>query len=506
VPIYVEVSDSPHEYESNGTNRRKHLWEVPHPFAPIKSRWVTCVVIGVFLIALLLRVGVAMRVPSLVHPDEVFQTEEPAHRLAYGYGVITWEWRDGIRSWVFPAFLAGVMRATEWMGCGSAGYLAGIAIVLAVISLTAVWFGFGWAKRASGAEAAIIAAGGCALWYELVIFAPRALTEVFATHILLPGLYLGVYPDGLREKRKLFVAGFLCGLAMSLRIQLTPAVAFAALYFCHRNWRARMPAVLAGIILPVFAFGLADAITWSYPFQSFFRYFWVNAVEGRSARYGTEPWYWYLLILLAHLGPMMLFALLGVRRSPFLAWIALVVLASHSVLVHKEVRFIYPLMPILITLAALGIVELAGEFNNLLKSPISARVIVLIAMVLCALWSVLLAPRFTYWNSNSGGMIAMDQLSRDSTLCGLGLYGVPAFSTGGYTHLHRNIPIILIREDLKIESSSFNALVTYGSRGDLPREFELKECWNGVCLYRRVGSCTHPQGNEVNTILRQTGN
>src|SRR5215470_8748103 len=257
--------------------------------------------ICVFLIALLLRVGVAMRAPSLAHPDEIFQTQEPAHRLAYGYGIITWEWRDGIRSWTFPAILAVVMRATDWMGSGSAGYLWAITILLSLISLTSVWFGFAWAKRVSGIEAAMIAAGGCAIWYELVIFAPRTLTEVLATHILLPGLYMGAYADGGREKRKLFLAGLLCGLAMSLRIQLFPAVVLAGLYFCRSRWRARIPAVLAGALLPVALFGAVDAITWSYPFQSFFRYFWINAVEGRSLLYGTLPWYWYLAILLTHL-------------------------------------------------------------------------------------------------------------------------------------------------------------------------------------------------------------
>src|SRR5437588_502078 len=128
-------------------------------------------------------------------------------------------------------------------------------------SLTTVWFGFAWAKRASGIEAAAIAAGACALWYELVIFSPRALTEVLAAHILLPGLYLGAHAEGRWEKCNLFLAGLLCGLAMSLRIQLFPAVAVAGLYFCRSRWRAKIPAVLAGILLPVAVFGAVDAIT-----------------------------------------------------------------------------------------------------------------------------------------------------------------------------------------------------------------------------------------------------
>jgi GPI mannosyltransferase 3 len=472
-----------------------------------KSRSLTYFFLVVFLIALLLRVGVAMRVPSLVHVDEVFQTQEPAHRLAYGYGVVTWEWREGVRSWVFPAFLAGVMRATDWMGPGSSGYLWGIDIVLSLISLTTVWFGFAWARRASGIEAAMIAAGACAIWYELVIFAPRTLNEVLAAHILLPGLYLGAYSDGPREKRKLFVAGILCGLAMSLRIQLAPAAVCALLYFCRSNWRAKMPAVLAGALLPVAAFGLVDAITWSYPFQSFFRYFWVDTAGGRSAFYGTQPWYWYLSRLLARLGgPLLVLAALGVRRSPFLGWIALAVLLPHSVILHKEDRYIYPLMPLLITLAALGCMEIARKLDGFWKSAISPKAVVVTALVFFALCSAFLAPRFNYWERHSGGMIASDQLSDDWSVCGLGLYGVAWYSIGGYTHLHRDVPMVLIPRGAGFEPSSFNVLITSRGPADLPGGFELKECWHGVCVYRRIGSCTNPQRNEVNAELRRTGN
>lgn len=470
-----------------------------------RSYFLVCV----FLIALLLRIGVAMRAPSLTHPDEIFQTQEPAHRLAYGYGIITWEWRDGIRSWAFPAILAALMRATDWMGSGSSGYLWAVTILLSLISLTTVWFGFAWAKRVSGMEAAMIAAGGCAVWYELVIFGPRTLTEVLATHILLPALYFGAFAEGKWEKRKLFLAGILCGLAMSLRIQLFPAVALAALYFCRSRWRARMPVVVAGVLLPVTVFGVVDAITWSYPFQSFFRYFWVNAVVGRSELYGTEPWYWYLIVLLSHLGPVLLLALVGIRRSPFLAWIALAILVPHSLLPHKEIRYIYPLMPILITLAALGAMEIAKEIDHLLKFRIHPKAAVSVALVLFTLFSVLLAPQFTYWDSKSGSSLAMvDRLSRDPTVCGLGVHGISWWDTGGYTHLHRNVPMVLMSDDPRTEqeSSSVNAVIAYGPPPGLSSDFALQECANGVCLYRRTGPCMPPQADEVNAVLAQTGN
>lgn len=491
------ITDSPWQSSRlsvSKMNLKSHAW---HYF-----------LVCVFLIALLLRIGVAMRVPSLTHPDEIFQTQEPAHRLAYGYGIITWEWRDGIRSWMFPAILAALMRATDWMGPGSSGYLWAVTILLSLFSLITVWFGFAWAKRVSGIEAAMIAAGGCAVWYELVIFAPRTLTEVLAAHILLPGLYLGAFAEGRWEKRKLFLAGILCGLAMSFRIQLFPAVALAGLYFCRSRWRTRLPAVLAGILLPLTVFGIVDAITWSYPFQSFFRYFWVNAVAGRSELYGTEPWYWYLIVLLSHLGPILLLALVGIRRSPFLGWMALAVLAPHSLLPHKEVRYIYPLMPILITLAALGTMEITKEIDHLLKSRIHPKVAISVALVLFAFFSFLLAPQFAYWKSRSGSLAMVDRLSRDPTVCGLGVHGILWFDTGGYTHLHRNVPIILMSDgpQLEQEYSSVNAVIAHGPVSLLSSDFVLKGCSDGVCLYQRTGSCISPRADEVNAVLEQTGN
>jgi hypothetical protein len=477
-----------------------------HDWSEMKSSSSARLLLLVFLlIGLFLRVGAAIRFPNLHHEDEIFQTQEPAHRLAYGYGVVTWEWRRGIRSWVFPAFLAGVMRTTEWMGRGSKGYRWGIAIVLSLISLTTVWFAFAWAKRASGMEAAIVAAGACATWYEMVFFAPKALTEVVAGHALLPGLYLGVYGEGLQEKKRMFLAGIFCGLAMSLRIQLAPAVGFAALWFCYPNWRKRILPVAAGLLLPVVGFGLVDGITWSYPFQSFFLYFWVNVVEGRAKEFGMLPWYLYLELLSVHLGPIAFLAVMGIRRSAFLGWVALIILLTHSVLAHKEVRFLYPLLPIVITLAALGVMEVAPAFNTGRKSPLSSRMIVVSGLAFCVLSSCLLTPHFN-WSRNSGGFAAIDQLSRDSTLCGVGLFRLGWGYSGGYTHLHQNVPIVEIHEasEMDKEWRSFNAVVTGGSLPDSKGGFELAGCWNHVCLYRRPGPCAPPQGDiELNQMLWQ---
>lgn len=400
------------------------------------------------------------------------------------------------------------MRATDWMGPGSLGYLRAIAVLLSMLSLTTVWFGYAWGKRSGGSAAALIAAGACATWYDLVYFAPKAFSEVMATNLFLPGLYLGMYGDELPEKRRLFLAGLFLGLAVSLRMQLAPAVAFAVLYFCHRNWRKRGTAIFAGLLLPVVAFGLVDAITWSYPFQSFFLNAWVNAVKNKSALYGTEPWYWYLLQVAVRFLPLSLLALVGARRSPFLGWVALIIVGAHSLIPHKELRFIYPVMPIVVTLAALGFVEFAEDFNTWGKTFLSSRSIMIAGLVFCIVTSALFAWRSPRWTHLSGGLIAMDRLSQDSSVCGVGLYNLWWVNSGGYSHLHRNVPIILVRREAELESQvlGFNALVTDGTFTDQNMGFTSAGCWNGVCLYQRAGSCiASSQYNEVNKVLRETG-
>jgi len=481
------------------------------------SSSVRLLLLGFMVIGLFLRVGTAVKFPNVAHTDEILELQEPAHHLAYGYGVVAWEWRRGARSWVFPAFLAAVMRSTDWIATGSTGYQTGMVIVLSLISLTTIWFGFAWGKRAGGTEAAIIAAGACAIWYELVYYGPKTLNEVLATHALLPGLYLGVYGDRFKENQRMLLAGIFCGLAVALRIQLAPAVAIAAFGFCYSNWRKRAIPLAAGLILPVLCFGLVDAVTWGRPFQSYLEYFRVHAhqlsapklprVDSAEHLERVPPWIGYPRILLARLGPVALLVILGIRRSPLLGWIALVHLVFHSLFRFGEVRYLYPLMPLEIALAALGVVELVPALNSRRKTPLSPRAIMAGALAFVALCSCLLAPQID-WHRWSGNLRAFDELSHDSTLCGVGISHIPWFTLGDYAHLHQNVPIVILEdeEDLKDQWKSFNSLVIGGTLTDPSHTFNYSGCTNGVCLYRRQGPCEAPAADhQINAVLVKNG-
>jgi hypothetical protein len=58
---------------------------------PTRAASPAIAILTVLLLALTLRVGLALAYPTVDWPDEVFRTTEPAHRLAFDSGVVTRE-------------------------------------------------------------------------------------------------------------------------------------------------------------------------------------------------------------------------------------------------------------------------------------------------------------------------------------------------------------------------------------------------------------------------------
>lgn len=496
-----------------------HLTEISNSSDQAGQREVRRLFYVVLLLALIVRIGVAVKLPNLYWADEVFQTQEPAHSLAYGNGMMSWEFRTGARSWVFPGFLAAVMRATDWMGQGSDGYLLGVTIVLCLISLSAVWFSFAWTNCVSGAAAAVVAATAAAFWYELIYYAPKAFSEVLAGNLLLPGLYLGHFADdGPRVRWRLFLASFFIGLACALRMQLAPVMILAAFFFCRKSWRERLVPVISGMLLPILCFGLVDFFTWSHLFQSYVTMLRFQATIGGS----WKPWYYFFVRILFHYGPLIPFVCLGARRSPFLAWMLVAIVLPHSFVSHKEWRFIYPAMPLMITLAAIGAAEVFYKLQARILAPQARYAAVAMSVVFFLLASSAMAAAFPWWKQHRGDLMAFRALSHEPGVCGVALYLNPWWSSGGYTYLHRNVPVYLLDRDTELttEASSFNAVVSSQALPKMHGQFETAQCWNSksdkpkgfdlvaetVCIYRRPGTCERGSPDlEVNRKLKNKG-
>src|SRR5690242_18703675 len=69
--------------------------------------------IGLGIVARLLN---AVSTLDIMHPDEHFQTLEPAAHAVYGFGWLAWEWTAGSRSWFVPGLYMPILGFFKWIG------------------------------------------------------------------------------------------------------------------------------------------------------------------------------------------------------------------------------------------------------------------------------------------------------------------------------------------------------------------------------------------------------
>jgi phosphatidylinositol glycan class B len=63
-----------------------------------------------------LRIFNALTISTFFQPDEYYQSLEPAWRAVFGYGELTWEWREGIRGFLYPSIFASLWWILKILG------------------------------------------------------------------------------------------------------------------------------------------------------------------------------------------------------------------------------------------------------------------------------------------------------------------------------------------------------------------------------------------------------
>ena len=134
---------------------------------------------------------VALSGDFVVHPDEIMQYLEPAHRLVFGSGVTYWEYFYGARSWLVPGTVAGVLLLFDAVGLGQPfWYVGGVKLLFCAISLAIPAGMYLFARRHFGETTGRAALLAGAFWYELAGFAHKPMTEFLATAPLVALLAL----------------------------------------------------------------------------------------------------------------------------------------------------------------------------------------------------------------------------------------------------------------------------------------------------------------------------
>ena len=428
-----------------------------HPSPPGEPPWK--LLPAVLALAFAARAAVALSGDFVVHPDEIMQYLEPAHRLVFGNGVTYWEYFYGARSWLVPGLVAAVLKLFDVLGLGDpAWYVGGVELVFCAVSLLIPAGMYFFARWHFGEPAARIALVAGAFWYELVGFAHKPMTEFVATALLLPLLALAVRPAPDRT-RVVLTAAVLSVLTAAVRVQYAPAALLAlGLVFRRTTKRTQLALAAAAALLAV---GALDAATWGGGlFHSYVTYTRLNLALDELLTGASPAWeylYWLLAASAGLAALCVLPALKDPRRYALLLLLVAVVLLAHSPQSHKTYRFVFAVVPLYLTVGADLLARLAARapaggrrrwFGPPPLAPAAAFAAISLAGILNAL-----PYQGTVYESRTGttGYVAFlrDQDPIFDVYRHLaGSPGVAAvwqedrayYASPGYYHLHRAIP------------------------------------------------------------------
>jgi phosphatidylinositol glycan class B len=155
-----------------------------------------------------------------------------------------------------------------------------------------------------------------------------------------------------------------------LRIHLGIGLFVAALFVGRCYLSARWWPMAAGGLIPVAVFGATDWITYGAPFQSYIEYVRINLTQGVASSFGVSPPEWYFQSLWVHwkYALPIVAMLVALRTRTSMIWIAtaMAIIVSHSIIPHKEYRFVLPAIACLIVVAAMGSSDLIEIAKRLL--------------------------------------------------------------------------------------------------------------------------------------------
>jgi hypothetical protein len=237
-------------------------------------------------------------------------------------------------------------------------------------------------------------------------------------------------------------------------------------------------------------------------------------VHGRASTFGTSPAleyvanFWVLWSLA--LVPIALAIIQGARHFPLLLAVALTNLVFHSLIAHKEHRFVFLTVAAFIILAAIGSADWIKALQRrpgwqLWATPLLAGGWIASSLVLSATGVM---PDL--WWRGIGAMELARAVRTDKGTCGVALYEVPYLMLPGRENSVGGKPTYAFdARDPRVAngtmsaagdaSPSFNRLLSRRAMAaHLPKKFIQKQCAlfydAEVCIYMREGGCDAAPG------------
>jgi phosphatidylinositol glycan class B len=231
------------------------------------------------------------------------------------------------------------------------------------------------------------------LWF-LPFFHARTTAENFGITFFLFGMSL------IFNRRHLVFGGILLGLSFVFRFQMSVMIFFSVLWlplFGKQSWMTFFKisfGILVGWLLTIpldfWGYGEWTLTPWNY--------FNVNILQGFASSFGVDPWYTYITKGFSRgIPPVSLLYIAAFlycwikHPKSWLTWTTLPFLIVHSMISHKELRFIFP-MALFIPMAFAYVIE---HTNTLSKKPLRLLVGLCLVINMGALFVASLKPAYS---------------------------------------------------------------------------------------------------------------
>ncbi|MGZ3721938.1 MAG: hypothetical protein ACXVA9_03345 [Bdellovibrionales bacterium] len=270
----------------------------------------------------------------------------PAYQFFAGQVLDLPDYRSHLLIWILAFFI----KVGSWFGVESAlGQVRAMYFGLACLSLLGILGTYLFVKTFRSKLFAATALYLVAMFPLMPFISTRAFGEAVAMSFVMLGF--GILENQRREKKvnlPLWTLGFAClGVATLFRFHVGLLfVTYGAVLIYLRCWTGVAGGLIGGL-LTLAGEWLVDFLSGKPPFGTLFAY--LEANEGGAKDYGVSPWYntWLFVIALS-LAP---FSLVFIKKLKPLwksqwPWLLpfLIYVLAHSLVPHKEERFLYPIV------------------------------------------------------------------------------------------------------------------------------------------------------------------
>jgi hypothetical protein len=335
------------------------------------KRWVP------FFLILLLSAGVRLITAwvslGFDHPNEIYRLLEPLAELSGYTAHSPWEWNENLLSRL-PVFAhLRILHFADLLGISGAIAQARLLHILyGLLSLSQVYCAWRLVKQATKSEkTAGVAALLVGLWPDLVYHSVRLMDYSLEASLLAIAVLL-VFGEFEREKKQSHylsgLGGVILGFLFFVRFQtglhlLSFSLILLYDYFSYSPSSQKRSETLTRLLTLAFSYGLTVGALgllearglsdFLLPFRNYFHFNWT--LNGAEAQYGAMPWHRYLTEIAKFFGIFPIFVFLGLAirgiHGRKILLLTLLPLLVHSLISHKEGRFVWGCLFLLIPAA-----------------------------------------------------------------------------------------------------------------------------------------------------------